>query len=109
MIHFDKLLRVQRTKKLPYLVENFKERTVVLANTPNEDKLTPGQVFMYDNGFPEKLDRKLFLKPRYPEPFSNPVEQRTVYKSFTSNDEIAKMHDGEWARYNAEIIYCLWF
>jgi len=19
------------------------------------------------------------------------------------------MHDGEWARYNAEIIYCLWF
>jgi hypothetical protein len=27
----------------------------------------------------------------------------------TTNDHIVKMHDAEWARYNSEVIYCLWF
>lgn len=30
-------------------------------------------------------------------------------KSLINNEQLSKMHDSEWARYLAEIIYILWY
>jgi len=108
MIHFDKLLKQSRSKRAPYLVEPFKERQVIIAMQPNLENLPAETTYHYADGFPEKLATGLLLPPR--EIVSlNKEEQRTVYKSMTGTEDIQKMHDAEWARYNAEIIYCLWF
>jgi hypothetical protein len=75
---------------------------------PNLENLPVDKTYHYAGGFPANLNRDLFLAPRAIQ-YLNKEEQRTVYKSMTSNEDIMKMHDAEWARYNAEIIYCLWF
>jgi len=76
---------------------------------PNDANLQSGKFYNYtQTGFPEKLNKGLYMKPRAVKLF-NKEEQRPVYKSLTTNEDIGKMNDPEWARYNAEIIYCLWF
>jgi hypothetical protein len=74
------------------------------------DPLTRQQkIFKYET-FP-KFDVTQFYIPRKIECYNN--EDRggagMHLKSLINNEQLSKMHDSEWARYLAEIIYILWF
>ena len=43
------------------------------------------------------------------ENYNNDEASGVLLKSLVNNDQLSKMHDSEWARYLAEILYILWF
>lgn len=56
-----------------------------------------------------KFDLSQFYVPRSIQNYCNEEGAGVHLKSLINNDQLSKMHDSEWARYLAEIIYILWF
>ena len=65
------------------------------------------KIFKYET-FP-KFDLSLFYMPRPIENYNNDEAAGIHLKTLINNDQLSKMHDSEWARYLAEILYILWF
>ena len=64
-------------------------------------------IFRYET-FP-KFDLSLFYMARPIENYNNEEAAGMHLKSLINNEQLSKMHDSEWARYLAEIIYILWY
>jgi len=56
-----------------------------------------------------KFDLSLFYVPRPIQNYCSDEGAGVTLKSLINNEQLGKMHDSEWARYLAEIIYILWF
>jgi hypothetical protein len=72
---------------------------------PCEEGLEQQAVYKHQT-FP-KFDLSLFYAPRQIENYNE--EAGALIKSLINNEQLAKMHDTEWARYLNEIIYLLWY
>lgn len=70
---------------------------------PNEEGLVKGRLYTYSN-FPEKFDDSLFYQPRKTYDYTT----QEMFKSLVSNEQVQQMHDTDWAKYLAELVYCIW-
>lgn len=74
----------------------------------NEESLEKGKNYLYST-FPSRLDRRLVNSPRKPHSYITDDNIRSMHSIIVTNDLIQKMHEADWAKYMAEVIYCLWF
>ena len=106
-MYFDEISKLKRTKKMPLLVRQFKEKRTVKTMAPCEEGLPSGAEYKYQI-FP-KFDKGLFYIPRQVENYNSEAELSSLLKSLITNDQLSKMNDSDWARYLSETIYLLWF
>lgn len=114
IMFFDEVCKQKRTKKQPQLIGPFREQKTVITMTPSEEGLREldsitqqPKIFKYST-FP-KFDLTMYYAPRRIECYNNDEAAGVNLKSLINNEQLSKMHDTEWARYLAEIIYILWF
>ena len=98
---------------MPQLIAPQREEKTVHSSEPSKEGLEVNEkgelkvTFKYQT-FP-KFDLSLFYVPRQIQNYCNEEGAGVYLKSLINNDQLSKMHDSEWARYLAEIIYILWF
>ena len=107
IIYFDKISRFKRTGKKPTLVEPFEPTSKIRAEAPSEADLVPDAKYMHEV-FPAVLDRSLYYTPRRLQ-YHREDSMRSVHKQVLTKEQIKAMNEADWARYMAEVIYCMWF
>jgi len=107
IIYFDQIVKMKRTAKKPTLLEHFEPKKTIRAEAPSEADLVPDVKYMYEV-FPASLDKSLYYTPRKLHYYRSD-EQRSVHKQVLQKQQIKAMNEADWARYMAEVIYCMWF
>ena len=91
----------------PRLLFPFSEEKSISTLPPNEDGIQPNELFYY-RVFP-KFDTKYLIAARSIQNYNIDQMKQQIMGSIISNEELIKMHNSEFARYQLEIIYLLWF
>jgi hypothetical protein len=97
----------KRTRMKPRLIFPFHEEKAIKSMPPNEEGLQIDETWSYKI-FP-LLNSKLFSIPRQIPDYNSDSFGKQIMGSLIKNEELIKMHDGEWARYQLEVLYLLWF